>query len=72
MRFYPDGSMRMLTAAAATNGDVQAQARAYTVPTFDKSFLTIVESKDALSVQPRNFFCVQIDSYTGKTRVYRP
>lgn len=72
MRFYPDGSMRMLTSAAAVNGNLDAQARAYTVPSFDKSFLTIVESKDALTAQPRNFFCVQIDSYTGKTRVYRP
>jgi uncharacterized protein (TIGR02596 family) len=72
MRFYADGSMRMLTSAAAANGDQDAQALAYTVPTFDKSYLTIVESKDALSTQPRNFFCIQIDSYTGKTRVYRP
>ncbi len=72
MRFYPDGSMRMLTSAAAVNGNVEALARAYTVPSFDKSFLTIIESKDALTGQPRNFFCIQIDSYTGKTRVYRP
>jgi uncharacterized protein (TIGR02596 family) len=72
MRFFADGSMRMLSSAAGTSGDVETLARAYTVPTYDKSFLTIVESKDAQSAQPRNFFCVQIDSYTGKTRVYRP
>jgi len=64
--------MRMLNAANTADGDVQAQARAYTVPPYDQSFMTIIESKDALSTQPRNFFCVQIDSYTGKTRVYRP
>lgn len=72
MRFYADGSMRMLTQAAAADGNAEARATAYTVPPYDKSYLTIVESKDALTAQPRNFFCVQIDSYTGKTRVYRP
>lgn len=72
MRFYADGSMRMLTEAAAVEGDQQARATAFTVPSYDKSYLTIIESKDALIGQPRNFFCIQIDSYTGKTRVYRP
>lgn len=72
MRFFADGSMRMLTSSSSTTGDLDTRARAYTVPTFNKSYLTIIESKDAQSAQPRNFFCVQIDAYTGKTRVYRP
>ncbi|HCN76835.1 MAG TPA: hypothetical protein DIT13_06530 [Verrucomicrobiales bacterium] len=71
MRFFPDGSMKMLKGSSSTD-EAQAVALDYTVPPYDESFLTIVESKDAGSAQPRNYFCVQIDSYTGKTRVYRP
>lgn len=72
MRFYADGSMRMLNQADFNADTAQEAAVAYTVPPFDKSYLTIVESKDVAISQPRNFFCIQIDSYTGKTRVYRP
>jgi len=71
MRFFPDGSMKMLK-SSSNDDDAQTLALDYTVPPYDESFLTIVESKDAGSAQPRNYFCIQIDSYTGKTRVYRP
>lgn len=73
MRFYPDGSMRMLT--SATNADANANdvARAYTIPEFNKSFIMVIESRDSQSNEaPTNYYCVQIDSYTGRTRVYRP
>lgn len=71
-RFFADGSMRVLQQADAGNANAAQTAMGYTVPAYDQSFVTIVESKDAQTTQPRNFFCVQIDSYTGKTRVYRP
>lgn len=73
LRFYPDGSMRVLTSTA--QGNEAAQAAAYTIPSLDKSYLIVVESKDSRITQPvagTNYYCVQIDSYTGRTRVYRP
>nr|WP_281251740.1 Verru_Chthon cassette protein D [Prosthecobacter debontii] len=73
LRFYPDGSMRVLNSSLNANADVTTVAMAYTVPEYDKSFFTMVESRDGQSTQaPKNFYCIQIDSYTGRTRVYRP
>ncbi len=70
-RFYPDGSLRVLSSTAAAVGE-EAQAMAYTIPEYNESFITLIETRDADNVQPVNFYCIQIDSYTGKTRVYRP
>lgn len=70
-RFYPDGSLRVLSSTTAAVGE-EAQAMAYTIPEYDESFITLIESRDEGNVQPVNFYCIQIDSYTGKTRVYRP
>lgn len=73
LRFYPDGSMRVLTSSLNASADVTAIATAYTVPAYNESFLTMIESRDTASTQaPKNFYCIQIDSYTGRTRVYRP
>lgn len=72
MRFYPDGSMRMLNSSTDPGDSAADVATAYTIPQFDSSFLILVESRDSLSTQaPSNYYCVQIDSYTGRTRVYR-
>lgn len=71
-RFYPDGSMRVLQQGNQDPNNITQTVLGYTVPAYNQSFVTIVESKDSQTTQPRNFFCVQIDSYTGKTRVYRP
>jgi uncharacterized protein (TIGR02596 family) len=71
MRFYPDGSFRVLTTADSDN-DALSTAIAYTIPDYGQSFMTLVEARDAQSTQPINFYCIQIDSYTGKSRVYRP
>lgn len=72
MRFYPDGSMRMLTSSTNPDDSAAEVATAYTIPQFDDSFLILVESRDSLSTQaPANYYCIQIDSYTGRTRVYR-
>lgn len=73
MRFYPDGSMRMLTQNVTDDTNQSAVAQAYTIPEFDKSFVMVVESREVLNTQaPTNYYCIQIDSYTGRTRVYRP
>ena len=71
IRFYTDGSCRVLTGGRAGTTAAEA-AVAYTVPQMKYSFLTVVESRDLQAEQPKNFYCIQIDSYTGKTRVYRP
>ena len=49
-------------------------AMAYITPTLDKSFFTLVEWQDVTlpTIPPKNFYCIQIDAYTGKARVYRP
>ncbi|HYF37428.1 MAG TPA: Verru_Chthon cassette protein D [Prosthecobacter sp.] len=71
LRFYPDGSCKSLS-GDDPGTDVEASAKAYTIPALIGSFVTFVESREADSDQPKNFYCIQIDSYTGKTRVYRP
>lgn len=72
MRFYPDGSMRILYSSINPDDTAAQVATAYTIPQFDNSFLILVESRESLSTQaPPNYYCIQIDSYTGRTRVYR-
>jgi len=71
LRFYTDGSCRKLSESDVVTTAEQA-AIAYTIPPLKYSFLTLIESRDALSQDPRNFYCIQVDTYTGKTRVYRP
>jgi uncharacterized protein (TIGR02596 family) len=71
LKFYPDGSCKMLN-SDDPGTDTEDVVRAYTIMPLNQSFMTIVESREADSAQPGNFYCVQIDSYTGKTRVYRP
>ncbi len=72
LRFYADGSCRLLD--SETPGKTATdQAFAYTIPALNQSFLTIIEARLAGTVGvPTNFYCIQVDSYTGKTRVYRP
>jgi uncharacterized protein (TIGR02596 family) len=76
LRFYPDGSCRLLTTAAGSSGTSAtstAAATAYTVKPLPKSFFTLVESRTANDTQvPNNFYCLQLDFYTGKVRTYRP
>jgi uncharacterized protein (TIGR02596 family) len=72
LRFYADGSCRRLN-NEAPGASAAATAMAYTVPPLKDSFLTLVESRTLDSqTTPANFYCMQIDSYTGKVRVYRP
>lgn len=72
LRFYTDGSCRKLNNEGTTVG-AAATAMAYTVPPLKESFMTVIESRDVQSANiPTNFYCLQIDSYTGKVRVYRP
>ncbi|MEN3941579.1 Verru_Chthon cassette protein D [Prosthecobacter sp. SYSU 5D2] len=73
LRFYPDGGMRLLSSSVNAGDEAAEVAQAYTIPEFNKSFLILVESKESMNAQvPPNYYCIQIDSYTGRTRVYRP
>ncbi|MES2595896.1 MAG: Verru_Chthon cassette protein D [Verrucomicrobiota bacterium] len=75
IRYYPDGSCRLLNSndPTATENATNA-ALAYTVPPLATSFFTLVESQFVGSgkIPPPNYYCIQIDAYTGKARVYRP
>ncbi len=73
IRYYPDGSCRLLN--SNTPGQTAATtALAYTVPPLANSFFTLVETQFVGSgtIPPPNYYCIQIDAYTGKARVYRP
>ncbi len=72
LRFYSDGSCRLLN--KTTPGATAAiTSLAYTVPQLAQSFLTVVETRTLASTTvPQNFYCMQVDAYTGKVRVYRP
>lgn len=72
LRFYPDGSCRSLSGGDEEEEEGVPGPAAYVVPALQQSFLTLVESRFADSSNPTNFYCIQIDPYTGKTRVYRP
>ncbi|GEP42201.1 Verru_Chthon cassette protein D [Brevifollis gellanilyticus] len=73
LRYYPDGSCRLLNSNTPGN-TATATALAYTVPPLANSFLTLVETQFVGSgtIPPPNYYCIQIDAYTGKARVYRP
>jgi len=72
LRFYADGSCRILTASTPATS-VTAVAVAYTIPPLPSSFLTLMETRFiGATTLPSNFYCLQIDSYTGKVRVFRP
>lgn len=73
LRFYPDGSCRLLS-KDDPGATVASQVVAYTIPPLANSFLTLVETQvvDVPTMPPRNYYCIQIDAYTGKARIYRP
>jgi uncharacterized protein (TIGR02596 family) len=71
--FYPDGGFRLRGTAGANSGTA-AETNA-TVPNLAQSFFTIAESRDLQSSPgeaPPNYYCIQLDPYTGKARTYRP
>ncbi|MFM2177420.1 MAG: Verru Chthon cassette protein [Verrucomicrobiota bacterium] len=74
LRFYPDGSCKLLnTDNAAAITTLTGAAFAYTIPPLPVSFLTVIEDRHSLAnTLPDNYYCMQIDAYTGKVRVYRP
>lgn len=73
LRYYPDGSCRLLN-SSTPGTTAQATALAYTVPPLATSFFTLVETQNVNSgvIPPPNYYCIQIDAYTGKARIYRP
>lgn len=73
LRYYPDGSCRLLNGNNPGQNAV-ATALAYTIPPLASSFFTLVESQyvESGTIPPPNYYCIQIDAYTGKARIYRP
>jgi len=71
LRYYPDGSCRLLKGDNTSN-TAAATALAFTVPPLDESFFTLVESQNLGINPPPNYYCIQVDAYTGKARIYRP
>lgn len=75
LRFYPDGTCRMLnkddpdSVTSATGA-----ATAFITPPLNQSFFTLLEWQDIdlPTIPPKNYYCIQIDAYTGKARIYRP
>lgn len=69
LHFYPDGSFKKLTALPKdTTGGTGAVS-----PALIDSFLTLVADGDMDGDSaPKNFFCIQLDPYTSKARLYRP
>lgn len=73
LRFYPDGSCKVKTQTTPSGGGTAPASDAdYVVKPLTESFFTLVETRDIDSAAPVNYYCVQIDFYTGKTRSYRP
>lgn len=73
LRYYPDGSCRLLT-SSTPGTTATATALAFTVPPLADSFLTLVENQyvESQTIPPPNYYCIQVDAYTGKARIYRP
>ncbi len=71
--FYPDGGFKLRGTAGALAGSA-AELNA-TTPNLSESYFTIAESRDleaAGGEAPANYYCIQLDPYTGKARTYRP
>lgn len=71
--FYPDGGFRLRgTAGAVAGADAEQNA---TVPSLAEAYFTIAETRDLERTPgeaPPNYYCIQLDPYTGKARTYRP
>lgn len=66
MRFLPDGTCKAVASAAAGIAALQHQP-------LPNSFFTLVEDTNtAVTVLPDNFYIIQTDPFTGKSRSYRP
>ncbi|MCB1210075.1 MAG: Verru_Chthon cassette protein D [Verrucomicrobiales bacterium] len=69
IRFYPDGSVKT-PKTAANGGSVEAGV---VPPNLPESYFTVADAREAGgSGDLKNFYCIQIDPYTAKSRVYRP
>lgn len=73
--FYPDGSFKLRGTSGALAGS--AAELNVTTPRLSESYFTIGESREFDSgasggEPPTNYYCIQLDSYTGKARTYRP
>jgi hypothetical protein len=67
VRFMPDGTCRVIKANTGGLAELNFSS-------LDKSFVTMYEDdgKPHEAAPPANFYTIQIDPYTGKSRSYRP
>ncbi len=69
IRFYPDGSIKT-PKSASNGGSVEAGV---VPPSLPDSYLTVADAREASAGGDlKNYYCIQIDPYTSKARVYRP
>lgn len=71
LRFLPDGTCRKIDSAT---GEATAPA-VMTFPDTKNSFLTLLADDGktyGATNMPKNFYAIQTDPYTGKSRSYRP
>ncbi|MCB1225066.1 MAG: Verru_Chthon cassette protein D [Verrucomicrobiales bacterium] len=68
MRFYADGSMRVPVTGGGQEGSEVAMVQ---IP-MNTSYLTLTDEETNGNKVPKNYYCIQVDPFTGKARVYRP
>lgn len=66
LRFFPDGTCKLVVASG--------NLATVILPSLPESFVTVVEegAKTGAGGAPDNFYTVQVDPYTGRSRSYRP
>lgn len=66
LRFSPDGTCKLVVSSGTM--------ATLTLPSLPQSFVTVVEenAKAGTTGLPDNFYTVQVDPYTGRSRAYRP
>lgn len=73
LRFYPDGSFKQpMTTAGGTGA---ASETGVVTPALANSFFTLaeqIELEGSSANVPKNYYCIQLDPYTGRARLYRP
>lgn len=73
LRFLPDGTCRKI--ASATGAASATAPAAMTFSELPKSFLTLLADDGktyGATNMPKNFYTIQIDPFTGKSRNFRP
>ncbi len=75
IRFLPDGTCRKIVSATGETTAAATAPAAMTFPELTKSFITLLADDGktyGATYMPKNFYTIQIDPFTGKSRSYRP